>query len=142
MGQEGLFDVYVVDGRGWLVAHSDPSRLQGDLDVSGVEIVRQFTESGGKAGATTSFTMPTPKGSVKMLGTYAAVPESSWGVIVQVEEDKAYYSAIQMRYQSLVLVALVTVAASSRHAFAGQIIIARATARGAQPARGPETACP
>ncbi len=111
MGQEGLFDVYVVDGRGWLVAHSDPSRLQGDLDVSGVEIVRQFTESGGKAGATVPFTIRTPKGTSQMLGTYAAVPESSWGVIVQVEQDKAYYSAIQMRYQSLVLVALVTIAA-------------------------------
>jgi HD-GYP domain-containing protein (c-di-GMP phosphodiesterase class II) len=122
MGQEGLFDVYVVDGRGSLVAHSDPSRLQGDLDVSGVEIVRQFIESGGKAGATTSFTIQTPKGAVKMLGTYAGVPESSWGVIVQVEQDKAYYSAIQMRYQSLALVALVTVAAIVFGTlFAGQI---------------------
>jgi len=111
MGQEGLFDVYVVDGRGWLVAHSDPSRLQGDLDVSGVEIVRQFIESGGRAGVTTSFLMQTPKGIAKMLGTYAAVPESSWGVIVQVEQDKAYYSAIQMGYQSLALVTLVTIAA-------------------------------
>ena len=90
MGQEGLFDVYVVDGRGWLVAHSDPARLQGDLDVSGVEIVRQFIESQGRAGATVPFTVQGPKGNVvKMLGTYAAVPESSWGVIVQVEEDKA-----------------------------------------------------
>jgi HD-GYP domain-containing protein (c-di-GMP phosphodiesterase class II) len=134
MGQEGLFDVYVVDGRGWLVAHSDPSRLQGDLDVSGVEIVRQFTESGGKAGATTSFTMPTPKGSVKMLGTYAAVPESSWGVIVQVEQDKAYYSAIQMRYQSLALVALVTIAAIVFGTlFAGQVSQPiQALARGAR----------
>ena len=34
--------------------------------------------------------------------------DSGWGVIVQVEEDKAYYSAIQMRDQSLALVALVT----------------------------------
>ncbi|PYQ50967.1 MAG: hypothetical protein DMF78_14320, partial [Acidobacteria bacterium] len=89
MGQEGLFDVYVVDGRGWLVAHSDPSRLQGNLDVSGVEIVRQFVESQGRAGATVPFTIQTPKGNRKMLGTYAAVPESSWGVIVQVDEDKA-----------------------------------------------------
>jgi HD-GYP domain-containing protein (c-di-GMP phosphodiesterase class II) len=135
MGQEGLFDVYVVDGRGWLVAHSDPSRLQGDLDVSGVEIVRQFTESGGKAGATVPFTIQGPKGTVvKMLGTYAAVPESSWGVIVQVEEDKAYYSAIQMRYQSLALVALVTIAAIVFGTlFAGQISLPiQALARGAQ----------
>ena len=123
MGQEGLFDVYVVDGRGRLVAHSDPARLQGDLDVSEVEIVRQFLESGGRAGATVPFTIQTPKGNVvKMLGTYTAVPESSWGVIVQVEEDKAYYSAIQMRYQSLVLVALVTIAAIVFGTlFAGQI---------------------
>ena len=35
---------------------------------------------------------------VEMLGTYTAVPDDSgWGVIVQVDEDKAYYSAIQMR---------------------------------------------
>ena len=135
MGQEGLFDVYVVDGRGWLVAHSDPARLQGDLDVSGVEIVRQFIESGGRAGATVPFTLQGPKGKVvKMLGTYAAVPESSWGVIVQVEEDKAYYSAIQMRYQSLVLVALVTVAAIVfGMLFAGQISHPiQALARGAR----------
>jgi HD-GYP domain-containing protein (c-di-GMP phosphodiesterase class II) len=135
MGQEGLFDVYVVDGRGWLVAHSDPARLQGDLDVSGVEIVRQFIESGGRAGATVPFTLQGPKGKVvKMLGTYAAVPESSWGVIVQVEEDKAYYSAIQMRYQSLVLVALVTIAAIVfGMLFAGQISHPiQALARGAR----------
>jgi HD-GYP domain-containing protein (c-di-GMP phosphodiesterase class II) len=135
MGQEGLFDVYVVDGRGWLVAHSDPARLQGDLDVSGVEIVRQFIESQGRAGATVPFTVQGPKGNVvKMLGTYAAVPESSWGVIVQVEEDKAYYSAIQMRYQSLALVALVTIAAIVFGTlFAGQISHPiQALARGAQ----------
>jgi HD-GYP domain-containing protein (c-di-GMP phosphodiesterase class II) len=135
MGQEGLFDVYVVDGRGWLVAHSDPARLQPEnLDVSGVEIVRQFVESGGRAGATVPFTMQTPKGTVKMLGTYAAVPESSWGVIVQVEEDKAYYSAIQMRYQSLALVALVTIAAIVFGTlFAGQISHPiQALARGAR----------
>ena len=41
-----------------------------------------------------------------MLGTYTARPgRPGWGVIVQVEEDKAYYSAIQMRDQSLALVA-------------------------------------
>jgi HD-GYP domain-containing protein (c-di-GMP phosphodiesterase class II) len=135
MGQEGLFDVYVVDGRGWLVAHSDPARLQGDLDVSGVEIVRQFIESQGRAGATVPFTIQDAKGKVvKMLGTYAAVPESSWGVIVQVEEDKAYYSAIQMRYQSLALVALVTIAAIVFGTlFAGQISHPiQALARGAR----------
>ena len=35
-----LWDLYVVDGRGRLVAHSEPKRLEGDLDVSNVEIGR------------------------------------------------------------------------------------------------------
>jgi HD-GYP domain-containing protein (c-di-GMP phosphodiesterase class II) len=111
MGQEGLFDVYVVDGRGHLVAHSDPGRLTGDLDVSGVEIVRQFREYRGRAGATVPFVLDTPKGKVRMLGTYASVPDTGWGAFVQVETDKAYYSAIQMGWQSLGLVGFVTVAA-------------------------------
>jgi HD-GYP domain-containing protein (c-di-GMP phosphodiesterase class II) len=134
MGQEGLFEIYVVDGRGWLVAHSDPARLQGDLDMAGVEIVRQFMATGGRAGATVPFTIQGPKGTVDMLGTYAGVPESSWGVIVQVEQDKAYYSAIQMRYQSLALVALVTIAAIVFGTlFAGQISKPiQALARGAR----------
>jgi HD-GYP domain-containing protein (c-di-GMP phosphodiesterase class II) len=111
MGQEGLFDVYVVDGRGHLVAHSDPNRLTGNLDVSDVEIVKQFREYRGRAGATVPFVLATPKGKVQMLGTYASVPDTGWGAFVQVETDKAYYSAIQMGWQSLGLVGLVTIAA-------------------------------
>jgi HAMP domain-containing protein len=111
MGQEGLFDVYVVDLRGHLVAHSDPERLTGDLDVSNIEIVRRFRESYGRAGATVPFELATPKGKVPMLGTYTAVPDVGWGAFVQVEQDKAYYSAIQMGYQSMVLVLAVTVLA-------------------------------
>ena len=111
MGQEGLFDVYVVDGRGHLVAHSDPTRLTGNLDLSEVEIVRQFREYRGRAGATVPFVLDTPKGKVSMLGTYASVPDTGWGAFVQVETEKAYYSAIQMGWQSLMLVGVVTVAA-------------------------------
>ena len=112
MGQEGLFDVYVVDDRGHLVAHSDPQRLTGDLDVSNVEIVRRFRESYGRAGATVPFVLATPKGKVPMLGTYTAIPDTGWGAFVQVEQDKAYYSAIQMGYQSKILVLIVTVLAA------------------------------
>ena len=112
MGQEGLFDVYVVDGRGHLVAHSDPQRLTGDLDVSNVEIVKLFRESYGRAGATVPFELDSPRGKLRMLGTYTAVPDTGWGAFVQVEEDKAYYSAIQMRNQSLALVLAVTILAA------------------------------
>jgi hypothetical protein len=45
-----MFEVYVVDARGHLVTHSDARRLHGNLDVSDVEIVRQFREYGGRTG--------------------------------------------------------------------------------------------
>ncbi|HET7747579.1 MAG TPA: HD domain-containing phosphohydrolase, partial [Vicinamibacteria bacterium] len=111
LAQEGMFDVYVVDGRGHLVTHSDARRLRGNLDVSDVEIVRQFREYGGRTGATVPFSLATRHGTAKMLGTYASVPDTGWGVMVQVEQDKAYYSAIEMRYQSIALVSIVTLVA-------------------------------
>ncbi len=112
MGQGGLFEVYVVDRRGRLVAHSDPRRLEGDLDVSSVEIVRQFLASHGRAAATVPFTVNGASGPVMMLGTYTGIPETGWGVIVQIDERRAYYSAFQMRDQSLALVALVALLAA------------------------------
>ena len=111
LGQGGVFDVYVVDGRGRLVAHSDPRKLEGNLDVSDVEIVKQFLASQGRTAATVPFTISTPGGSMDMLGTYTGIPDTGWGVIVQIPQDKAYYSAIQMGYQSLALVAVVTIGA-------------------------------
>jgi HAMP domain-containing protein len=111
MGQGGLFDVYVVDGRGFLVAHSDPSQLDGDLDASQIEIVKQFVLSQGRTAATVPFTISGPAGPRKMLGTYTGIPDTGWGVIVQIDEEKAYYSALRMQYQSLGLVAVVAVLA-------------------------------
>ncbi|HVR70427.1 MAG TPA: HD domain-containing phosphohydrolase [Vicinamibacteria bacterium] len=112
MGQGGLFEVYIVDRRGRLIAHSDPARLEGDLDVSSVEIVRQFLASHGRAAATVPFSMNGPSGPVEMLGTYTAIAETGWGAIVQIDEHKAYYSAFQLRNQSLALVALVALVAT------------------------------
>lgn len=123
MGEEGLVEVYIVDSRGWLVAHSDPKRVEADPDVSQIEIVRQFLASRGRAAATMPFSLPSKHGPLQMLGTYTRVPDDSgWGVIVQVDQSKAYYSAIQMRNQSLALVGLVTVLAVVLGTlFAGQI---------------------
>jgi HD-GYP domain-containing protein (c-di-GMP phosphodiesterase class II) len=121
MAQEGLIEVYVVDGRGHLIAHSDPKRLEGDLDVSSIEIVRRFIESKGVS-STQPFVIVNRHGTFRMLGTYTRVPDSEWGVIAQVDEAKAYHSAIRMRNQSILLVALVTVGAIVFGLmFAGQI---------------------
>lgn len=123
MGEEGQNDVYVVDGRGRLVAHSDPTQINKPRDLSSVEIVKLFLDSRGRAAATLPFVLKDEAGSHQMLGTYTRVPDDSgWGVIVQIDQAKAYYSAIQMRNQSLLLVALVTLLAGVLGSvFAGQI---------------------
>ena len=120
----GIFEVYVVDNRGRLIAHSDPNRPLAE-DLSGIEIVRIFleqslqspaardatgrrTRSGGFG--TTLFEMKDADGTVhEMLGTYVPVPdESGWGVVVQVDIEKAYFTAIDLRNKSILLVAAVT----------------------------------
>jgi HD-GYP domain-containing protein (c-di-GMP phosphodiesterase class II) len=123
MGEAGQTDVYVVDDRGHLIAHSDPQMAEGDLDYSSLPIVRYFLESGGRAGATVPFEAPGPNGPRPMLGTYTPVADDSgWGVIVQIDESLAYYSAIQMRNQSALLVAAVGVfAVITGFLFAGEI---------------------
>jgi len=123
MGLLGNMDVYVVDGRGRLVSHSNPERLKSESDLSHVDIVEQFKRSRGRAGATTPFTLMTEDGPKQMLGTYSRVPDDpGWGVIVQVDVDTAYHEAIQMRNQSYGLIAGVTILAVILGTlFAGQI---------------------
>ncbi len=135
-GGAGLFEVYVVDNRGRIIAHSDPDQQLG-ADVSNVEIVRIFLSStadsrsrpgeparrSGTAG-TTRFDIPLPGGAARhMLGTYMRVPDDSdWGVIVQADVAKAYATAIDLRNKSLLLVAVVTaLAILLGFLFAGQI---------------------
>jgi HD-GYP domain-containing protein (c-di-GMP phosphodiesterase class II) len=120
----GIFEVYVVDNGGRLIAHSDPKRPLGeslrDIEIVGIfldESLRTSTvrdaegrpaRSGGFG--TTLFRMRDAAGVVhQMLGTYVPVPdESGWGVIVQVDIEKAYYTAIDLRNKSILLVAVVT----------------------------------
>jgi HD-GYP domain-containing protein (c-di-GMP phosphodiesterase class II) len=122
-GSGCTYEVYVVDERGHLVAHSDPNRLEGELDVSQVEIVKYFVATGGVASSTVPFTQPTAGGPVQMLGTFTKIPdEVNWGVIVQIPVARAYYSVEQMRKQSLLLVAGVTaMAVLMGFLFAGRI---------------------
>jgi HD-GYP domain-containing protein (c-di-GMP phosphodiesterase class II) len=111
MGHVGVMEVYIVDGRGYLIAHSDPKKVTEEPDQSGVQIVKDFLNSRGLS-ATVPFKLPTKDATKSMLGTHTGVPDDSgWGVIVQVDEDKAYYSAIEMRNQSVVVVGGVAVIA-------------------------------
>lgn len=110
---QGITEVYIVDGRGYLIAHSDPKKVKEEPDQSGVDIVKQFLLSRGLS-STSPFTIPGKTRLAKMLGTYTRLPDDSgWGVIVQVDEDKAYLSAIEMRDQSLILVGAVAILATA-----------------------------
>jgi HD-GYP domain-containing protein (c-di-GMP phosphodiesterase class II) len=122
MGDEGIREVYVVDTRGHLIAHSDEKRVLKDSDVSSIEIVRQFLDNRGVA-ATVRFAIPAEGRAKKMLGTYTRVQDDSeWGVIVQAEEDKAYYTANEMRRQFAWIVGGVTLlAVLLGTVFAGEI---------------------
>ncbi len=132
----GIFEVYVVDNRGRLIAHSDPNRPLAE-DMSAIEIVRIFLEqsarnTGDAAGrrtatggfGTTRFAMRGEDGiEHQMLGTSMPVPdESGWGVVVQVDIEKAYFTAIDLRKKALMLVAIVTaLAVVLGTLFAGEI---------------------
>ncbi len=133
----GGVEVYIVDDRGYLVAHSDadPARLEKSRDLSRVKIVEMFLASGGRASSTEPFVLETPQGPKRMLGTYARVPDNSgWGVIVQVSDADAYYAAYEARRRSMLLIALVSVVAIVLGTvFAGQLTRPiQELARGAQ----------
>ncbi len=122
-----LFEVYVVDNRGRLVAHSDP-RQPLAADMSTIEIVRIFLRSSeepaSRVGGTIRFDIGGGgKRPRRMLGTYKAVPDDSgWGVIVQSDVDTAYYTAIDLRNKSVTVVAIVTaLALVLGFLFAGEI---------------------
>jgi HD-GYP domain-containing protein (c-di-GMP phosphodiesterase class II) len=122
-GERGLLEVYLVDTQGRLIAHSDPEKPL-RMDMSGIEIVRDFLEdSGRRTGQTKPFAIPAEGGARQMLGTYLPVPDDSgWGVIVQIEEDTAYYDADILFRQSMLLVSAVTaLAVVLGTLFAGQI---------------------
>ena len=129
-------EVYIVDGRGRLIAHSDEKRELG-ADLSSVEIVSRFIKDPRGVGAVTQpFRLTEPGGaSVEMVGTFSRVPDGSGlGVFVQIPTDKAYLAADEMRRQSLALVGVVTgLAIVLGFLFAGRITQPiRALAQGAR----------
>ena len=123
----GTADVYVVDRRGRLIAHSDPGAAQaGPQDVSDVEIVKRFIASQQAASRTSQtmpFTLAGPGGPQRMLGTFTPVPnDSGWGVVAQVSESKAYHDADEMwRFSRWLVASVALLAAAAAAAFAQRI---------------------
>ena len=127
-GGNGAFEVYVVDNRGRLIAHSDKDRSLSE-DLSKVEIVRDYLDQLEKLSAqvapdgatkgrprasaafgTMRFNLKDDEGRDRhMLGTYIPVPDGSgWCVVVQNDVERAYFDANDLRRRALILVLVVT----------------------------------
>ena len=103
----GASEVYLVDSRGRIVAHSDPSQPLA-ADFSKVPIVGELMTGRQRAGGTVNFTLD----QRPMVGTFMPLTDKSgWGVVVQTDETTAYATAIQLRNDSFRTVAIVTVLA-------------------------------
>jgi HD-GYP domain-containing protein (c-di-GMP phosphodiesterase class II) len=90
---------YVVDSQGRLVAGARPEYATGQ-DMTKLEIVRNFVEQGSKAqmlAPTREFSVSNGKKSIVMLGTYSAVLNLNWAVVVQKPRDEAYSSVNEMQ---------------------------------------------
>jgi HD-GYP domain-containing protein (c-di-GMP phosphodiesterase class II) len=112
-GEAGLLDVYVVGPDGRLIAHSDPAAGPTGTDLNDIDIVKEFVKTGGRAAASMPFSIVNDSGETRqMLGTFIRVADDSrWGVIAQIDEEKAYAGANAMRRNSIVVVGLVSLLA-------------------------------
>jgi HD-GYP domain-containing protein (c-di-GMP phosphodiesterase class II) len=118
----GASEVYVIDNRGRIVAHSDPAQPLA-ADFAQVPIVAEFLIGRQKTGGTVNFELPGDDAARAMVGTFIPVTDDSgWGVVVQTDKGKAYRTAIALRNESLRTVAIVAaLAVVLGTLFAGEI---------------------
>lgn len=96
-------EVYVVDGSGRLVVHSNRETLFTRPDFSDKVMVRAFQESSGYESRLVSFELDRGE---PMVGTYTSIGDRSsdvaflrtldWGAIVQARQEDVYYAVTEM----------------------------------------------
>jgi putative nucleotidyltransferase with HDIG domain len=98
LSQGGLL-TYVVDRGGRMVMAPESAHLATGKDMSKLEIVKSFEDTGGKAQVieTSEFTISEEKKKVDMLGTYSPVPALGWAVIAQKPKSEAYSGVYEMQ---------------------------------------------
>jgi putative nucleotidyltransferase with HDIG domain len=95
-------NAYLVDRRGVLVAHQDRERVAQGEDMNAIEIVGKYLRPGVSAG-----TIPFKDKSGKdMVGSYATVAGTGWGVVVQEPRDDAYATIRQMTWQAAIMIVI------------------------------------
>jgi HD-GYP domain-containing protein (c-di-GMP phosphodiesterase class II) len=101
---------YVVDSQGRLVAGASPEYATGQ-EMSKIEIVKNFVDSGGKAqlAATKEFNITDGRHTIGMLGTYSPVMALDWAVVVQKPQAEAYRGVFEMQRTARMLALLAAV---------------------------------
>lgn len=103
----GAKTIYVVDTNGRIVVHPDYKNILTGMDFSKIEIVHEFAEVSNnfqgnpKLQGTRPFLLKEGRIEKEMLGTYYAIPEVSWGVIVQIDQKEAFATVYQMKRETI-----------------------------------------
>ncbi len=85
------YTIFALDASGNLITHSDMTKVVQMADLREIEIVKKFIETGGRSKETSSFIESIDGKMVRFLASYE-VTKNGWGIFVQVEEKKAYYT--------------------------------------------------
>ena len=99
--------VYVVDFNGQIVVHPNPKTMPAGWDLSRVEIVGVFVDEWRKSKGklrlqeTRPFKLEDDGQEKQMLGTYFAVTEAPWGVIVQIDQEDAFATVAEMKGETI-----------------------------------------
>ena len=99
--------VYVVDFNGQIVVHPSPKTMPAGMDLNRVDIVQAFADEWRKSKGkvrlqeTRPFKLEDDGLEKQMLGTYFAVAEAPWGVIVQIDQRDAFATVAEMKEETI-----------------------------------------
>ena len=98
--------VYVVDFNGLIVVHPNPKTMPAGMDLNRVEIVGGFADEWRKSKGkvvpgTRPFKLEDDGFEKQMLGSYFAVAEAPWGVIVQIDQRAAFATVAEMKAETI-----------------------------------------
>jgi len=98
--------VYVVDFNGQIVVHPNPKTMPAGMDLNRVEIVGGFADEWRKSKGkvvpgTRPFKLEDDGLEKQMLGSYFAVAEAPWGVIVQIDQRDAFATVAEMKTETI-----------------------------------------
>lgn len=95
-GEKGV--VFVVDGKGALIAHPDKNRVLQQENLAGNEAVKLFL-----SGAQGAAEFRDELGNA-MVGAYVPVKKNGWGVVVEEPMESAYFEMRRLETNSLLFV--------------------------------------